>query len=163
MQAFTVKDLKKFTALLFTQDAFDRFLLHDPSFGTAYHTEISGAKNRAFYPESEQEEAMKVPFVTWGEVRPLARELLRGSRPPVRFRVVLLTDPASTESMVRRSGFTGCPVTSLSLTIQYREQAVTLTSGVSYGGFSADKSLEKYWARAVMQFLDAKQVAYEEA
>ena len=76
--------------------------------------------------------------------------------------MILLTSASSTKSMVEKSGFTGCPVSSLSVSFLYREQELYLRTGVSYSGFSMDRSLEKYWDDSVLKFLSGKDVEYEE-
>ena len=153
-----IVNVGRFTSLLFSEDAFDRFLLHDASFETLYTTIIEGRKNEAFLKETEKEEALSEPYVRWSEIRPAAFRLLQGKKLPVSFKTVLLTSPSSTRSIVQKSGFTGCPVSSLSINIQYRDQALILRTGVSYNGFSMDRSLEKYWDDSVLAFLSTKDI-----
>ena len=160
MLSIRINELKKFTSMLFLEDAFDKFCLHDAVFRTAVSTVIDGSRNMDFYQEGE---APAEPYALWPEVKPLLYQAVRGSRLPVSFRLVLLTGSTATQAITRRSGFTDCEVTSLSLNISYREQVLTLTTGVSYKGFSMEKSLEKYWDAAVLQFLDKHGLTYTEA
>ena len=160
MLSIRISELKKFTSMLFTEDAFDRFCLHDAVFRTAASTVIDGSRNAEFYDEGE---APDEPYVLWSEIRPLAYQAIRGSRLPVSFRLVFLTSSQATQAMVRRSGFSDCEVTSLSLNLSYRDKVLTLTTGVSYNGFSMEKSLEKYWDASVLQFLDKNGLTYTEA
>ena len=157
-----IQNIGRMTSLLFSEDAFDRFLLHDASFETRYSTVIEGRKNEAYFPEEEREKELAEPYVPWSEIRPAAFKLLSGKRLPVSFKVILLTSASSTKSMVEKSGFTGCPVSSLSVSFLYREQELYLRTGVSYSGFSMDRSLEKYWDDSVLKFLSGKDVEYEE-
>ena len=60
--------------------------------------------------------------------------------------------------MVEKSGFSGCPVSSLSVSAVYREQKLLLRTGVSYSGFSMDRSLEKYWDESVLKFLQDREI-----
>ena len=156
-----ITSVGKFTSLLFSEDSFDRFLLHDVSVEALYTTVIEGRKNASFFSEEERESALSPAFVEWRDIRPSVYKLLSGKRLPVSFRVVLLTSPESTKSIVAKSGFDGCAVTSLSITVQYREQKLTVSTGISYGGFSLDKTLEKYWDSAVISFLEGKSVEFE--
>ena len=162
MLSLQITDLKKLTDLLFVSNAFDRFLLHDAQFVTSVSVTLEGRKNAEFFPEEERDEAMKDDFVTWAEERPLCRDLLKGKRLPLSFRVVLLTSKETTAKMKEASGFTGCEVSSLSINLLYREQTLFLTTGIAYAGFSPDKSLEKYWDQTVKRFLDGKDCAYTE-
>ncbi len=157
-----IQNLGKFTALLFSSDGFDRFLLHDATFETMYTSVFEGRKNEAYFTDEEKEEALSDSYVLWSEIRPAAFELLKGKKLPVSFRVTLLTSRKNTASIVERSGFSGCPVTSLSLSLQYREQKLYLRTGVSYQGFSMDRSLEKYWDDQVLSFLSRREIEVQE-
>ena len=155
-----ITDIRKFTELLFTRDTFDRFLLHDASFYTACTYSVEGEINKEYFGEDEKE-APANSFISWEEIRPLAMKIIAGKKLPLSFRIVLLTDRKSTDAMVMGSGFTGCPVTSLSMNIVYKNSELTLTTGVSYNGFSMDKSLENYWDENLTRFLNRKECAFE--
>lgn len=159
MLSLSVTDLKEFTKLLFTENAFDQFLLHDASFTTAITTTVSGIYNPEFFESETEQPADRC--IPWEQFRPTAMNLIKGKKLPVSFRIVLITSRKSTEAMIRKCGFSGCEVSSLSLNLNYREKALTLTTGVAYGGFSMDKSLEKYWDESVLHFLDGKGITYE--
>ena len=155
-----IKNLGKFTALLFAGDSFDTFLLHDAQFETAFTSVIEGRKNEAYFSEEEQKEETE-SFASWAEIRPIAYSLLKGKKLPVSFKVTLLTDKKATETLVERSGFTGCPVSSLLVSFSYRENRLVLRSGVSYNGFSMDRSLENSWDEALVRFLEKKEIEFE--
>ena len=72
-----IQNLGKFTALLFSSDGFDRFLLHDATFETMYTSVFEGRKNEAYFTDEEKEEALSDSYVLWSEIRPA----LRGLRP----------------------------------------------------------------------------------
>ena len=161
MLSLTITDLKKFTAMIFSEDCFDRFLLHDAEFRTSVLIRIDGEKDPDFYGEEEREKEMRQPCITWREVRPSALKLLSGKRLPLYFKIVLITAPDTAAVLQEKAGFTDCTVTSLSLNILYRAGVLSLTSGVSYAGFSLDKSMEKYWDGYVLSFLEKKEVTFE--
>ena len=161
MLSIQIKDLKKFTSLLFTEDTFDKFCLHDAAFKTALTTRIDGSRNSDFYREGEDIPASA--YVYWSEIRPVCVSLIRGNRLPVSFRLVLLTSEEITRQMLQRSGFTSCPVTSLTLNITYKEGELYLTTGISYQDFTLDKTLEKYWDSTVTAFLEKHALNYMEA
>ncbi|MBP5224396.1 MAG: hypothetical protein J6Z38_02285 [Lachnospiraceae bacterium] len=160
MLSVTISDLKAFTRLLFSDDAFDQFLLHDANFTTAYTVNVSGILNPEFFEEDENKPEENC--VSWGRFRPVATDLIRGKKLPVSFRIVLVTSKKSTEALVKRTGFSGCEVSSLSVNVSYRGKVLTLTTGIAYGGFTLDKSLDRYWDDSVRKFLDSKGIAYEE-
>ncbi len=157
-----IRNIGKFTSLLFSDDSFDRFLLHEASFETRFTAIFEGKKNAAYFSEEEKEKELAEPNVRWSEIRPAAFKLLQGKKLPVSFKVVLLTAPGVTKTVVEKSGFLGCPVSSLSVSAVYREQRLLLRTGVSYGGFSMDRSLEKYWDDSVQKFLTDHDIEYAE-
>ena len=122
---------------------------------------VDGSRNTDFY--GEEENAPDSPYVYWSEIRPACFALIRGNRLPVSFRLVMLTGKEVTQQLVRRSGFTDCEVSSLTLNINYREGALYLTTGVSYEGFTMDKTLEKYWDGTVRAFLEKHALNYTDA
>lgn len=161
MQSLMITDLKRITALLFTENSFDRFLLKSVQLSAQLSVTISGEKDPDFYAEEEREKEMQDAFVRYETVRPLLYSLIKGKRPPLSFRIILITDKNTTNRLKVKSGFTDCDVTSLSINLNYRSSQLVLSTGVSYAGFSLDKSLEDAWEKAVRDFLDEKGVTYE--
>jgi len=143
MKSIQITDLKKFTTLLFAEDAFDKFILHDATFKTEYTTTFDTV------------------HTLWQEIRPIAFSLIKGTKLPSYFKMVLITDEAVTNSMVQKAGFTDCAVSSLSFNICYKENSIVLTTGVAYNGFSLDKKLDNYWDETIISFLEKKQVSFE--
>ncbi|MBR3036649.1 MAG: hypothetical protein IKI54_05095 [Lachnospiraceae bacterium] len=159
MLSLSITNQKELTKLLFAGNAFDNFLLHDAVFTTAVTTTVSGIYNPEFFEENE--EKPEDHCIDWEQFRPIAMDLIRGKKLPVAFRIVLITSKKSTAAIVQRAQFSGCEVSSLSVNFSFRDKALSLTTGVAYGGFSLDKSLEKYWDEAVLKFLDSKEITYE--
>ncbi len=162
MLSLKINDIGLFTEMLFSKDVFDRFLLHDLNLTTSLSLTISGQKNPEFYDESEQAKELADPFVSWADVRSPIRTLISGRRLPVYFKIVLITSKKSTEALVRRSGFSDCEVSSLSMAILFRDRQLFLTTGVSYLGLSLDRSLEKTWETTVKSFLEDIKCGFEE-
>ncbi len=163
MLSLKITDIKKITTMLFASETFDRFFLRDASFETAVSATFSGEQNPDFYEESEREGLKENPYVRWEALRPVFYQLIKGKRLPLSFKTVLMTDRAQTDKIREKCGFNDCPVTSLSMNLLYRDNAFYLTTGVAYGGFTLDKSMEKCWDEAVIRFLESKECAFEEA
>ena len=161
MLSLVFHDLKKMTALLFTENSFDRFLLKSASLSAMLSVTISGEKDPDFFSEEEREKEMQESFVRYETVRPLLFSLIKGKRPPLSFRIILITDKNTTNSLKVKSGFSGAEVTSLSMNFSFKNGVLTLSSGVSYSGFTLDKSLEALWDQTIRNFLDQKDVTYE--
>lgn len=161
MLSLVFHDLKKMTALLFTENSFDRFLLKSASLSAMLSVTISGEKDPDFFSEEEREKEMQESFVRYETVRPLLFSLIKGKRPPLSFRIILITDKNTTNSLKVKSGFSEAEVTSLSMNFSFKNGVLTLSSGVSYSGFTLDKSLEALWDQTIRNFLDQKDVTYE--
>ena len=161
MLSLVFHDLKKMTALLFTENSFDRFLLKSASLSAMLSVTISGEKDPDFFSEEEREKEMQESFVRYETVRPLLFSLIKGKRPPLSFRIILITDKNTTNSLKVKSGFSGAEATSLSMNFSFKNGVLTLSSGVSYSGFTLDKSLEALWDQTIRNFLDQKDVTYE--
>ena len=161
MLSLVFHDLKKMTSLLFTENSFDRFLLKSASLSAMLSVTISGEKDPDFFSEEEREKEMQESFVRYETVRPLLFSLIKGKRPPLSFRIILITDKNTTNSLKVKSGFSGAEVTSLSMNFSFKNGVLTLSSGVSYSGFTLDKSLEALWDQTIRNFLDQKDVTYE--
>ena len=162
MLSIQIKDIRTFTKLLFSEDAFDRFLLHDAQFVTNITTVIDGRIIPEFYPEEEREAALHESCISYSEMRPRLYDLIRGKRLPVTFKLVLLTSKSTVTALLRKNSAEDLPVSSLSMNIHYREGSIYLTTGIAYSGFTMDKSMEHVWDSEVLRFLDKKECAYEE-
>ena len=77
------------------------------------------------------------------------------------FRITLLTPEGSTRFIQEQSGFRDCPISSFSMNFTKKEDGtVTVSAGVSYHGFSLDKSAERYWDSQVESFLRNRGIAF---
>lgn len=161
MLSLQITDIRKMSQLLFTEDSFDRFLLHDAAFVTEITTTVEGRKNNDFYTDDEKEREAENAYITYGRIRPVCFSLIKGKRLPLSFKLILLTDRASTEAIRKKAGFTDCAITSMSINLLYKDQILYLTTGISYNGFSMDRSAEKAWDEAVEHFLNQKEIRYE--
>ena len=159
MLSVQITDIGKLTGMLFSGNEFDRFLLHDMTLKTSFLTSFSGEILPEFY-EGETSEIPENAYVSWEKLRPLSESLLKGKHLPLSFKIVLLTSKKTTEALKAKAGFTDCDVSSLSLTLIFREKALYLMTGISLLGFSMDKSLEKLWDQTVEQFLTSKDVRF---
>ena len=160
MTAFQITDLRIYTKLLFTQDTFDAFWLSEATIQTSAALIIEGRIDPAFFADSDSpseasEEAAPVlppgqaPYRTWGEVRPLCFEWIKGKSLPLHFRIVL-RDPSRSED----AAF---------LNIRYeRGQALRLTTGYTAKEFTMDRSDEKLWDEEVVRFLTEHEIDLEQ-
>lgn len=152
MICLNVEDIKAFTAHLFTKETFDNFLLAEAVFATSFTTSFDGRR-----AEPEEGEA----YVSWGEVRPQALSLIKGSRLPRSFRIVLRLSQKKTEEFLSscRLSFSAGDVGGLYLNIRYSDKKITCMTGCAMQVFRPDKTLEHAFDDQICRLLKQSGIA----
>lgn len=151
-------DIKKFMNCLLVKDTFDKFLLEEASITTFNTFTIDGHVQRDFYSSDEIETLPDKTLSTWEAIRPYCFNLIKGSKLPLRFKIVLKASSAYTEKLLIENP---CELSlkdigGLYINIRYDshrsltdEEIATASldciSMASLNIFSMDKSLEKAW------------------
>ena len=100
-------------------------------------------------------------YVSYGDIRPLLFEHLKGSKLPSLFRVVLCRDAAQVLPLISKEP--GSTMISLFLIrIEYTGETLDVISGVSYDTFSMEKDVERAWDDRVRNFLTAIEVDFDD-
>ena len=157
MKAYKAEELRAFTEALFRGDSFDRFLVVEASFQTAFSLTLDGRVAKDWYSEEERESREVEDFVRWGEVRELAFQAIRGKKAPKAFRLVLRLNRQESTAFLAESGSRLRPeeVSGFYWNLQYEEKTLRLVSGVSVTAFPGDKALEQLWDQATVARLRA--------
>ena len=126
---------------------------------------VSPENAESFFEKEIRDDPALLPYdhVAWSEIRPSLRELIRGKRPPVFFRFVLLLKPEYTKAMLEKEGdreLLDC-VGSFVLTVSYRDSEVSILTGISMKSFTLNKNADILWDKTVRKFLQAKEIAFE--
>lgn len=155
MLGFQIDDIKDFTHKLFCQNVFDNFLVPEAFFSTTFSIAIDGT--------SPSEEG-KPSCATWGQLRPLAFQIVKGQTLPRGFKIVLRLTPENVENTLRSLGNPAAPeeVAGLFLNILYEEGKLRCTTGVSLAVFSLDRSLDTAWDQVARRFLRRHQISFSE-
>ena len=165
MIALKITGLGSFMSRLFSGNTFDSFLLTEGTLRMGVTWQVEGKLNRDFFEKSAWEDPEQRPYeyITWSEVRPSLRELIRGKKAPVSFRFVLHLKPELMGKMLQKEGdseLLSC-VDAFVLTIRYKEGQVSLLSGISMKSFTLNKNADILWDKAIRRFLQAKEIAFE--
>lgn len=150
MNIFTLSS-KLCMSHLLLRDTFDSFSFLEGEIVTFNRFSIDGFLCPDFFDEPQERS-----HSLWKEVKSFCLELIRGSRPPVEFRLVLALSPADLEHF-----FSACSLSSreqenlqgLYLNFHFKEHVLTCTTGVSTRTFSLDRSLERAWDSYAETFL----------
>lgn len=164
MVALQIDDLKLFTKQLFIGETFDSFLVREAEIVTFNRFTIDGKVRQGYYSDDELEIKRIERFSSWKTLRPFCFSLIKGSRLPESFLIVLQMPPAGMEKFLTGGSlnFPAEQVNGLYINVRYEDQKLLLVTGTSVSQFTMDKSLDREWDAAVKQFLKNKQIAFEE-
>ncbi len=146
MLGLTVTHLRDFTQHLFIKDSFDSFFLSEARFATSFTAEFDG---KALSENAPQ------PYISWGQLRPVAFQLIRGKELPKSFSLVLVYPTEKTAALLAAAERETDPemLPSLFINLRYRQEQLMLTTGVSEKSFYPDFGLPKLWDREVLKIL----------
>lgn len=166
MIALKITNVKQFMGKFLASESFDSFLLEEASISTYNTFIIDGHQNRDFYTSEEWEDKELRPydFTTWKQIRPICYSLIKGTKTPSAFKFILHLIPDYTASILKSQDTTVTPqqIKALVLTVKYDGTTLTLITGTAFHTFIMDKSADVLWDNAVKQFLDKREINYEE-
>ncbi len=137
MLLLPIKKLKDFNRRLFLEEAFDGFGLSSARFVTSFVTSFDGAS---------LSKDSAAPYVSWSEIKPLAAQLVRG-KAPGSFSIVLVLPEEKTAALLAAADI-DClkeELPSFFLNLQYRQEQMTLTTGISDRLFRPGLRLAQLW------------------
>lgn len=159
-----IEDVKKLTDLLFVQETFDRFLMSEAHFVTGITIDLDGTMNSEYYDTDELSSLPDQHTVTWGAMKKLCFQIIKGRKLPRRFRIVLKLAEADISPWLvkNRLNTASDAVNGLFITFRYENQKLTCTTGTALSVFSLDKTLDQAWDRQLIKFFKAIEVPYQE-
>lgn len=134
---------------------FDRYLLREAQIVTFVTFTIDGKMQKNFYSNEEYKDMGKPELVMWQKVRPICFEMIKGSRTPVRFKIVLKLNEEETQKLIEENelSYTLSDVGGLYLNLVYENGDLNCITGTSMNLFTLDKSLEQLWDATVKKKL----------
>ncbi len=164
MICLRIKNIKDFMQKFLMSAAFADFLLVEARVDTCVSYSVDGRIRRDFYTKEELEAQEIREFADWESVRPQIVQAVKGKRTPLFMKLVLAYDPDKAKRLLEKEeqvagggGF----ISYLLCTVKYEGGALTLTGGVSYQGFTMDKSPEKCWDLELCRLADVMGLEYE--
>ena len=164
MIALHIADIKEFTSKLFLHEDFDSFLVSQASFTTGFSVTLDGSLHKDYFTDEQWEAMEQHDLARWSLMRPLCFQIIKGSRLPEQFKIILALSRANTVRLINGGGLSVSPeqVGGLYLNIRYENSRLFCITGVSFASFSMDKTLEHTWDDMVKKILTAKKIAWEE-
>lgn len=154
MIAYKFTSNKDFAGQLFKADTFDRFLLSEAVFNVPYTVSIDGT-----FSSGEE-----TGNVSWGDVRGICMQLIKGKELPKSFHIVL---KLSEENLSRTlasidNNLDPSKVSGLFFNIRFEEDSFTLTTGTAVSDFQVMRTVNEAWDRLTLRFFRSKDIALEE-
>lgn len=158
MLALKISDIKDFTNKLFIGEVFDHFQMTEASITTFNTFFIDGRLLCSFFDTDQQKSLAEHgrSFSLWKEVKPYCHSIIRGRRTPLQFKIILLASGCSDHVDTLPENTNG-----RYLNIQYKNNSILCTTGVSQYTFTPDKTLEQNWDYTVLDFFQKKEIIYE--
>ena len=143
MLSVQVSDIAVFMKYFLSTDTFDFLNAIEVTVSTYCDFKIDGRHNVKYFdsdnvPESE--------FVTWGKIRPICHELIKGKTLPLKMAFVLSLPGDMTDKLLSENGYK-YPQNSIDflINVRYENGQVSLINASNLKTFIPDKSFETLW------------------
>lgn len=164
MIALSIIDVKDFMNKLLIGEVFDRFFLVEASVTTFNTFTIDGRLQQDFFDTDTvaMHKSNLIEYSLWRDVKPYCFSVIRGRRAPLNFRIVLQLSHKQTQQILNPSFPDGSvPDCRFCLNLQYRNDSLLCTTGVSYTSFCLDKRPEHLWDEIIRKFLSGQHIAFQ--
>ena len=164
MIALSIIDIKDFMNKLLIGEVFDRFFLVEASVTTFNTFTIDGRLQQDFFDTDTvaMHKSNSIEYSLWRDVKPYCFSVIRGRRTPLNFRIVLQLSHKQTQQILNPSFPDGSvPDCRFCLNLQYRNDSLLCTTGVSYTSFCLDKRPEHLWDEIIRKFLSGQHIAFQ--
>ena len=164
MIALSIIDVKDFMNKLLIGEVFDRFFLVEASVTTFNTFTIDGRLQQDFFDTDTvaMHKSNLIEYSLWRDVKPYCFSVIRGRRTPLNFRIVLQLSHKQTQQILNPSFPDGSvPDCRFCLNLQYRNESLLCTTGVSYTSFCLDKRPEHLWDEIIRKFLSGQHIAFQ--
>ena len=164
MIALSIIDVKDFMNKLLIGEVFDRFFLVEASVTTFNTFTIDGRLQQDFFDTDTvaMHKSNSIEYSLWRDVKPYCFSVIRGRRTPLNFRIVLQLSHKQTQQILNPSFPDGSvPDCRFCLNLQYRNDSLLCTTGVSYTSFRLDKRPEHLWDEIIRKSLSGQHIAFQ--
>lgn len=161
MLAATTPDVRVFMNHFLTGTDFDRFLLCEATIMTGSTYIIDGHINKDFYDTDDPHLEPGRTYQYWEECKPIAFQIIKGSRTPLAMKIVLMLAPHNVEKFLEKYNIPMLPeqIAGLYLNIRYEQDRLHISSGTAMTVFTLDKTVEHMWDDMLNQFFRQQGIA----
>ena len=163
MLALTLPDQSIFMQEMINGTLFDHFLCSKVVLHHNVDYVIDGRYNLDFFDSDERAQKEAQQYCSWTECRSIIFQMMKGSRLPQSFQIVLAATRESMEKLLEKSPgtLTIDQVEGLFLNINYQNHTLHLTTGSSYSVYTMDRSLDQLFEEAVVKLLQLHHIPLE--
>lgn len=166
MLAIQITSTKQFMNHLLTGNCFSSFLLENAVIKTFNTFTIDGRVHTDFFDKEDEDfsEKSQQSFSKFMDIQDYLFHIIKGKRTPLSIKLTLLLMRDSLEKILQKDDCTVSSeeISDFVLNIKYDGSKILITTGISYSGFTLDKSAETLWDNAFKKFLVSKEIAFEE-
>ena len=116
-------------------DIFDKFNVVEAEFHTFVKFDINGKLNKSYFDEEENRN-----FCTWGEIRHICFEIIKGKRRPTSFKLIFKFSEEFTRDWIKKNTTKDIDG-DLYLNIRYSDKKMNLISSFSPKTFLLDREI----------------------
>lgn len=146
MIVINLPEIKKFMSSLLKSDFFDSFEVRRVTIQTFSKVEIDGTLCKEFYDEDEQKDYEGLYFSSWGKIKPIVYELIKGKKMPKLLKIILSVPEKKLAEIHENAS-------SLFININFEDNSLCLITGASQKNFSLDKSVDNSFDEFVFNLL----------
>ena len=165
MLALKITDLKEFMNQLLIGTTFDQFELLTADITTFNTFSIDGKIHQDFYDTDTSDilAQNKISYSSWKEIKPYCYSVIRGKRTPLSFKFVFQLPIRQILHIFQNQSGTLSPelITGMFLNLQFKNNALLCTTGISLKTFVPDKAPEQRWDEMVTEFLERHHILFE--
>lgn len=161
MLSATTPDIKLFMNHFLTGTEFDRFLLCEATIMTGATYIIDGHINKDFYDSDDEHLDPQRVYQYWEECKPLAFQMIKGSRTPLAMKIVLMLAPHNVERFLEKYNIpmNSDQISGLYLNLRYEHNELSISSGTALTVFTLDKTVEHMWDEMLTKFFKQQGIA----
>jgi len=161
--ALSIVNVKEFMNILLIGETFDGFYVGESEITTFTQFKIGGRLSEDYFTSDELEALDRRTHCYWSEVKPMAFQLIKGKKLPVKFKIIFELSMKNREWLINHHHIQvpESDIGGLYLNIKYENKQVKCITGVSFNSFILDKSLEQMWDQTVQQFFKQKNIEFE--
>jgi hypothetical protein len=161
MEAFQIDDVRGFMGHMLQKDTFDDFLLCEAEIRGKASLELDGHLPNDFYsPEESEERSSEGGFSSYGDLRPLCFEAVRGKHTPGYMKFVFGATNSLRGEILSGQDVDPEDVTGFYINAMFRDGQLTTTTGTSMRTFTMDKTAETLWDQWFRNFLERVKISY---